>query len=1176
MLEEKTAAPLLKICLLGRLEYCRGDEILPPLATQKTQSLSAFLISHRHQSHSRQKLACLFWGDCDEVHAHHSLATALWRIRKLWGEDYLLCESDCIQFNPWAPFWLDVTEFESRLQQARLDDHNLTSCAIEHLEEAIKLYRGDFLEGFYDDWCLDERYRLEALYLNGLGQLINWHEQAGDTAAVLTYAQQYLARDPLMESIHLAAMRALMKKGNSLGARRQWQRCCEIRQQELHLPPSPEMLQQARRILGNLFTLPTNDDFLLAKEKPRPINPERSPFVGRTKEMTSLTMLWEQTMQGRGKTVFIRGESGVGKTRLTEELAALVRWSGGIPLHGNCYEPERGLPLQPIREILQSLFAKDITAFQEIGDWERREISRLLPEMSIRQAQSQPLNIQLHAEQQTILFQSMVSTLCHFARRMPLLLVFEDVHWAADTTLAALHFISRQIGSAPVLIAATFRPEEISSGCTLERMVCQLVRDEVACVLALEPLSKEAVFELIQRMEIRPQNPDWYERLYAHTEGNAFYTIETLRAIGEGSVPPDTLPVPKSVQDLIRSRLGKLSPSATQLITVAAVAGRSFDFDLIRLAVDVDENTALEKVEELLQKGFWREGSGAVKADYEFIHQIVQEVVYRDIHHRRRQHAHRRIGEVLENLFMEQTLNAGLLAFHFDCGGDLKKALSYHQLATERANAVFAWQEAEHHHRRILDILSSLNADLSQTAYRHLYAQVLAEQAKLHYLRGDLTKRDQDLQALKELTNLTQDHHLGLQALLAETCYLNLDACYPQAIDAAQRGIQLAEMLGDTAAQYYLISQLAFADYFLGQPQAALCALEAALDLIPDDDCESRRHILHILGYVHFHLGNYALGLEYQREAYRHHERLADFNGMAWAGLDIGANYLQLGDLHEAERTITEHLSLAQQMGARSAEAYGLTQLGTLALKQGNASMAVKTFQQALSLQEGLRTEHGRVAAQLGIGFAYYHLAAEAEARRYLEMAIGTARRIGHLRRLVEALIGMGLTALRSGAVSEAHSYLTEAVQIGRESRSLGNLAAGLAALARLYRKIGCFEMARTCALEAVQISRQLALVACEMWAEVELGLLCVAQESYETAYQHTQRAIQLSSKGDDGWIGRDQVHQAHALALRLLGHQEEAKRQEQLAEQIIAQKAAAITDPNLRTRYLEAVKSPL
>lgn len=1172
MHEEKPAFPLLRISLFGRQEVWRGSESLPPLATQKTQSLLAYLIIHRNQSHSRQKLATLFWGDYDEPRALHSLATALWRIRKQLGEEFLMTDAEAVQFNPLFPYWLDVAEFEERLLGAKMDAKRLNNASVTQLTEAVELYRGDFLEGLYEDWCLDERYRLEWLYLQALRKLIDWHEQQGSAPALLAYAQSYLAHDPLDEKVHLSAMRAYMQQGDLLAARRQWQRCCETRLAELHLLPSPLMVEQAKSILGPLFTLPAKPAKPQPEERVRQMSYDRSPFVGRGEEMSDLTTLWEKSLQGQGITVFLAGEAGIGKTRLVEEFSSLVSRSGGLVAHSHCYDPERDLPFQPICEVVETLLQNDLALLQEIPNWQRQELARLLPAIEPHRAKIEPDPIRVQPEQQAVLFQSVAFLIHHFAKRNPLLLVIEDLHWATDTTLTVLHFIARQISSSPILILGTFRQEEIGQCPKLESMVAQLVRNEQAQVLFLERLSKGAVLELVQRMNGIDLTADEVERLYAYTEGNAFYTLETLRAYAETNQKQDAFPIAKSVQALVKSRLSQLSPLANKLIACASVAGRSFDFDLLREVLDLDEEVALEGIEELLRRGFLREGSGTIRADYEFVHQIVQDCAYHQLHHRRRQHFHRKTGEVLESTLVDPSLQAASLAFHFDAGGHLQKALLYRHLAAQRATAVFAWQEAEQHQNRVLEILANLDPDVSLQDTADRYGKVLAERAALHYLQGNLVERDQDLETLQELATRTQNSHLQLQALMSQTGYLNLDARYVQAIAQAEEGISLAEKLGDNRTRSYLLSQLGFAYYFLGKPQFALQALDEALSLLPEDDCETRRHITHTLGYVHFHIGNYALALDYQQQAYCEHQGLGDFNGMAWAGLDIGAISMQMGWLSESERYITEHLEMAQRMGACSAEAYGLNQLGNLKLKQGNYAAAIQIFRQSLSRQEGLRTEHGRIAARLGLGFAYYHLGAYSEACKWLEMAIETARRIDHRRRLVEALIGLGLTEIAAGNFETAGLCLSEAVETARDCQSLGNLAAGLTALARLYRKSGETEAALWVASEALQISRQLKIPVCEMWAELEIGLSHLAKGDKDTALKHTQRAVERLPFADESWIGREQVFQAYAFALRALSDEQGAKEQELLKHQIIEAKMAWIDNAELRTAFLKAV----
>lgn len=1166
MYPEESTHPRLVICLFGCPECRRGNEVLPPLATHKTQSLLAYLILHRHQPQSRDELATLLWGDRDDAHARHSLATALWRIRRLLGEDCLLTDAISVQFSPSIPLWLDVAEFE------KIADPSAQS-EIENLRSAVELYRGDLLEGFYDDWCIEERYRLEALYLDALSRLVVWHERQGDAATALVYAQKYLAHDPLAEQIHLAAMRALVALGDLAGARHQWQLCCEARQQELHAPPSPQMLREAESILGTAFTIPLPVAPIPVRAPPRWGSLERPPFVGRGHELAALWARWEQAMQGQGGMVLISGEAGVGKTRLTEELAALVRGRGGTVARGCCYEPERGLPYQALVDVLRDLTTQERQAALTLPGWVRGELARLLPEILSQPTPPEPPPGPLQPERQAILFHAVATFILYLASRTPLLIVLEDLHWAADSTLAAIHYLVRQALDAPVLFLGTFRPEEVGETHMLTTMTAQLARDGLAQHLALERLSMEAISELVRRTFRVEAEAEFVNRLYAHAEGNAFFTIETLRALAGATLPEGPLPVPGNVRALIESRLGRLPALAHEWVACAAVAGRAFDFDLVCRTIGVAEDAGLEAIDELLRQGFLREGSGPLGRDYEFVHHLVQEVTYTAIHHRRRQRLHRLIGEAMESLYGDQPAIASTLARHFDASGEVEKALYYHGLAAQRAATMFAWQEAEEHQGRMLQLLEQLDPDHRRPDCLRRRGQILADRAESRYLQARLAERDADLAALAALAETSSDDDLRLQTLLQQARYLNLDARYEKAIAAAEEGLALADRVKDTAARCHLLTQIGFAHYFLGQPQPALVSLESALAMVPETDCETRRHIMHILGYVHFHLGNYAQALADQQEAYSDHQIVGDYNGMAWAGVDIGAIHLKMGHLTDAGQYLSEHLDLARRIGARSAEAYALSWLGYWELGRGNYVAAVEYFRQALSTQQELRTEHGRAAAEAGMGFAFYHLGDLTEARRWLKQAVQRTRPIRHRRRLARALVGLGLVELAAGRPLAARDCLTEAVAVARDSEARGNLAAGLAALARAERHLGDFASALVHAAEVARLASEIAAPACQMWGELEMGLTLLAQGHPEAALEHTGRAVDLVSQGDESWIGTEAVYQAHARVLETLGRAEAADEQVRLADTAIAAKASRIPDAKQRRRYLEAVR---
>lgn len=1159
----------LVICLFGCPEFRRGSEALPSLATRKAQSLLAYLILHRQRPQSRDRLAALFWGDRDDTHARRSLATALWHIRRLLGEDCLLVDADSVQFSPACPLWLDVAEFEANVAAHARGHEGSTTSSHAHLARAVELYRGELLEGFYDDWCIEERYRLEALYMDALSRLVAWCEAQGDAEAVLEYARRYLACDSLAENIHFAAMRALVALGDSVGARRQWQSCCETRQQELRLPPSPEMLEEAESILGALFIVPLPAEPLRTRAM-RWGGLEQPPFVGRARELGALLARWEQAAQGRGGLILIGGEAGIGKTRLAEEFAAVVRGRGGWVGRGRCYEVEHILPYQPLADALQDLMSQQAGALAALPEWARSELARLAPEWASRPFHPESSSALPNAERQSVLLHAVATSFRHFASRRPLLIVLDDLHWATDSTVAAVHHLVRQLADAPALVIGTLRPEEAGEADALTSLVAQLGRDGLAQHLMLERLSAEAVSELLRRTLKAEPEAEFVASLYAHTEGNPYFTIETLRTLAEAPMTEGPLPIPGNVRTLIASRLKHLSSAAREWVACAAVAGRAFDFDLICCALGMDEGTALEAADELLRQGFLLEGSGTLGRDYEFVHHLAQQVTYASIHHRRRRRLHRLLGEAMESLYAGQ-LAAGALAYHFDAAGEAEKALHYHGLAAQRAATVFAWQEAEKHQGRMLELLTQLDPECLRSDHLRLRGQILAERARARFLQARLAERDADLAALGALAEASGDDHLRLQTWIHRAQYLNLDAEYQEAIAAAQRGLALADRLKDAAARGYLLSQVGFAYYFLGQPQPALTALESALTIVAEADRETRRHILHILGYVHFHLGDYVGSLACQQESYASHQEFGDYNGVAWAGLDIGAIYIEMGRTEEAERYLTEHLDLARRIGARSAEAYGLTQFGSWELGRGNYVAAAEWFRQALTRQQELRTEHGRVAAWLGIGFALYHLGDATQARHWLGQAVERARAIGHRRRLTEALIGLGLAEMGDGRTQAAHACLTEAVAVARDSESRSNLAAGLAALARAERHLGDVASALARASEAVRMAQEVAIPVFEMWGEMETGLALLARGEAEAALRHTERAVGLAPQGDESWIGTEQAHQAHAEVLWLLDRVQDAKEQERLAAGVIEAKSNRIPDTEHRHRYLEA-----
>lgn len=241
----------LRIHLFGGLNVYRGDEPLS-FPTQKARGLFAFLALNHGRSHSRSTLVGRFWGDSPESTARKNLRTDLWRVRSVlephgiepgsclavWQDEVALADS--------VDHWLDVHHFEELLDEAAARGEDQARL----LREAVELYRGDLLEGVYDDWCIYERERLRLRYLDALERLIRHHEAHGEWTQAAAYGQRLLAADPLRENVHRAVMRCHLSLGDRPAALRQFETCARMLRQELGVEPCAETLALAADARG--------------------------------------------------------------------------------------------------------------------------------------------------------------------------------------------------------------------------------------------------------------------------------------------------------------------------------------------------------------------------------------------------------------------------------------------------------------------------------------------------------------------------------------------------------------------------------------------------------------------------------------------------------------------------------------------------------------------------------------------------------------------------------------------------------------------------------------------------------------------------------------------------------------------------------------------------------------
>lgn len=265
---------ILRIYTFGGLRVYLAGKLLDNFPTRKTESLFCYLILNRHRFHPRGVLAELFWSEGEPKNTKRCLNTTLWRLRcvlesRPLTNTYLLVERDLIRFNPESDYWLDAEEFERKIHLAEgvkpADMNELQRLA---LEEAVRLYRGDFLDGFYDDWCLYERERLQQMLLRALADLMVHHGTKGQYEEGIAYGQRILSLDPLREEVQRELMRYYQGAGRRAEAIQQFEVCRCVLREELDIEPMPETVALYRRIR----------DYKWDTEESQGLTPQKGPL----------------------------------------------------------------------------------------------------------------------------------------------------------------------------------------------------------------------------------------------------------------------------------------------------------------------------------------------------------------------------------------------------------------------------------------------------------------------------------------------------------------------------------------------------------------------------------------------------------------------------------------------------------------------------------------------------------------------------------------------------------------------------------------------------------------------------------------------------------------------------------------------------------------------------------
>ena len=670
-----------------------------------------------------------------------------------------------------------------------------------------------------------------------------------------------------------------------------------------------------------------------------------TPFVGRERELELLLDGFERSKAGRGQAFSVMAEAGTGKSRLLYEFRKAVTNQYITFLEGKCLSYSRGVAYHPVIDILKANFdvlegdrdaeirEKVKRGLKTLGLDEAFTLPYFLELLSVKDSGIDKIPMSPEAKKDRIM-EALKQIVLKGSEIRPLILAYEDLHWADKTSEDVLKYVLESIPGARVLMLFTYRPEFVHTwgGKSYHNQV------------TLNRLSnRESLTMVSHLLGTEDIDSDLEELILEKTEGVPFFIEEFIKSLKDLNIIEredkkyrlakdiQEVTIPSTIQDVTMARVDSLPEGAKELLQIGSVIEREFSYELIKRATGLLEQEILSHLSVLKDSELLYERGIYPETTYIFKHALTREVVYDSILTHRKKKLHEEIGDAIEELCRENIDEYyEALAHHYSNTTHLEKAIHYLELAGDRATKYFSLGEARKLYRAAIGFLDSLKKSRDIT---DSYIDLSLKWAEVsHYVASE-----EHLKILE--TSLQYAQNFQDETRLAKTTYW--------------------------MGRMY---------YSLGKMVQSLPCFEQCIEMAGElRDEEMLALPYNVIGRTCLFTSEWTKGVDYLEKGIPMLERLGNLDEVNYSTGLLGTIYGFMGDFEKAVYLTNKALEISINTGNKTREALSCIYLEAINCVRGSWNDALKHGTQAIEISRQIENP---VIEGLGIwlmGYATFH-----------------------------------------------------------------------------------------------------------------------------------------------------------------------------------------------------------